>query len=83
MFGLEQNPTKYGEPEKWYIAVDCAKCGEGIAIAETPTPIVQYRKIKGVRCPHCGHVAAYAPASMSCRQGPKIVHGAGSKSATG
>jgi DNA-directed RNA polymerase subunit RPC12/RpoP len=81
MFGLGQKLTTYVEPEKWYIAVDCAKCGKGIAIAETPKPIVQYWKIKGVRCPHCGHVAAYAPASMSCRQGPKIVQGAGSKSA--
>jgi hypothetical protein len=26
MFGLEQKPTKHVEPEKWYIAVDCAKC---------------------------------------------------------
>lgn len=68
---LGQKPIKYVEPGKWYIAVDCAKCGEGIAIAETPKPVVQYWKIKGVTCPHCGHVTTYAPASMSCRQGPK------------
>ena len=42
MFDLEQKPAKYVEPEKWYIAVDRAKCGEGIAIAEAPKPIVQY-----------------------------------------
>jgi hypothetical protein len=71
MFDLGQEPTKYVEPEKWYIAVDCAKCGEGIAIAQAPKPIVQYWKIKDVTCPHCRHVAAYAPALMSCRQGPK------------
>ena len=33
MFGLEQKPTKQVEPEKWYIAVDCAKCCEGIVFA--------------------------------------------------
>jgi hypothetical protein len=71
MFELQQKPTKYVEPEKWYIAVDCGKCGEGIAIAETPKPVVQYWKIKGVICPHYGHVTPYARASMSCRQGPK------------
>jgi hypothetical protein len=36
MFGLEQKPTKHVEPEKWYIAVDCAKCCEGNAFAEAP-----------------------------------------------
>jgi hypothetical protein len=71
MFDHEQKPTECVEPEKWYIAVDCAKCGEGIAIAEAPKRLVQYWKITGVTCPHCGNVAAYASALMSCRQGPK------------
>jgi predicted RNA-binding Zn-ribbon protein involved in translation (DUF1610 family) len=64
------------EPEKWYIAVDCAKCGDGIAIAEAPSPDekpdpLQHLKIEGVTCPHCGHVDMYAPALMSRRQGPE------------
>jgi hypothetical protein len=36
MFGLERKPIKHVEPEKWYIAVDCAKCCVGIAFAEAP-----------------------------------------------
>jgi hypothetical protein len=82
MFGLEQKPNKHIKPGKWYITVDCVKCDKGIAIEETPTPIVQYRHITDLKCSDCGRVAAYAPASMSCRQGPKIVHRVGSKSAT-
>jgi len=26
------------EPGKWYIAVDCANCGEAIPFAEAPSP---------------------------------------------
>jgi hypothetical protein len=26
------------EPGKWYIAVDCAKCGEAVPFAEVPSP---------------------------------------------
>lgn len=66
--------AKYVEPSKWYVAVDCAKCGEGIALAEVPSPdetaTVQFRKMGDVKCPHCGHVDMYAPALMSRRQGP-------------
>jgi hypothetical protein len=72
MFGLEQKPTKHVEPEKWYIAVDCAKCCDGIAFAEAPWPQrsdpLQRRTISNLKCPHCGHVDAYAPAAMSLRQ---------------
>jgi len=75
MLNLEQKPTDYVESEKWYIAVDCAKCGEAIAFAKAPSPDdraqIQYRKITGLTCPNCGHVDAYAPALMSRRQGPK------------
>jgi endogenous inhibitor of DNA gyrase (YacG/DUF329 family) len=68
--------NEYTEPDKWYIAVDCAKCGEAIPFAEAPSPdespTFQYRTIK-VECPECGHVGTYAPALMSRRQGPKKV----------
>jgi predicted RNA-binding Zn-ribbon protein involved in translation (DUF1610 family) len=64
------------EPEKWYFAVECAKCGEAIPFAEAPTPEekpepLQYRTVSDLKCPHCGHSATYAPAQMSRRQGPK------------
>ena len=67
--------TKYTEPDKWYIAVDCAKCGEAIPFAEVPSPddspTFQYPKIGDLKCPQCGHVGMYAPALMSRRQGPE------------
>jgi DNA-directed RNA polymerase subunit RPC12/RpoP len=64
------------EPEKWYLAVDCAKCGKPIVFAGAPSPEekpdpIKYRKISDLKCPHCDHVDSYAPALMSRRQGPK------------
>jgi ribosomal protein S27E len=76
MFGLEQKPTKHVEPEMWYIAVECAKCREGIAFAEAPPPQrsdpLQRRTISNLKCPHCGHVDTYAPALMSLRQATRV-----------
>ena len=75
MFGLEEKPTKHVEPEKWYIAVDCAKCCDGIAIAEAPSPQRSdplQRMISNLKCPHCGHVDTYAPAAMSLRQAAHV-----------
>jgi DNA-directed RNA polymerase subunit RPC12/RpoP len=68
--------TRTVEPEKWYLAVDCVKCGEAIPFAEAPPPEekpdpLQYRTISDLKCPRCGHRDTYAPALMSRRQGPK------------
>jgi predicted nucleic-acid-binding Zn-ribbon protein len=68
MFGLERKPIKHIESEKWYIAVDCAKCCVGIAFAEAPpqrSDPLQRRTISNLKCPHCGYVDTYAPAVMS------------------
>jgi predicted RNA-binding Zn-ribbon protein involved in translation (DUF1610 family) len=62
------------EPNKWYFAVDCSKCGEAIPFAEAPSPEVdpdpQFRTVK-LQCPHCGTEDTYAPALMTRRQGPE------------
>jgi DNA-directed RNA polymerase subunit RPC12/RpoP len=68
--------TKFVQPDKWYLVVDCAECGEAIPFAEAPSPEekpdpFQARKISGLKCPHCGHVGDYAPALMSRRQRPE------------
>jgi hypothetical protein len=64
--------SKFVEPEKWYLVVDCAGCGEPIPLAEVPSPDdepnLQGRTIAD---PQCGHVDTYAPALMSRRQGPE------------
>src|SRR5712664_3348270 len=63
------------EPNKWYFAVDCSKCGEAIPFAEAPSPgeepEPQFRTIK-LQCPHCGTEDVYAPALMTRRQGLKV-----------
>ena len=45
------------EPNKWYLAVDCSKCGEAIPFAEARSaeeePEPQFRTIK-LQCPHRG-----------------------------
>jgi hypothetical protein len=68
--------TKVVQPGKWYLAVDCAGCGEPIPFAETVSPEekpdpIQYRTIANLTCPQCGHVGTYAPALMSRRPGPE------------
>ena len=75
MFGLERKPIKHVEPEKWYIAVDCAKCCIGIAFAEAPpqrSDPLQRRTISNLKCPHCGYVDTYAPAVMSLRRAAHV-----------
>jgi DNA-directed RNA polymerase subunit RPC12/RpoP len=74
--------AKLVEPDKWYFAVDCAKCGEAIPFLEAPSPEdkpdpLTARKISNLRCPRCGHVGSYAPALMTRRQGPKSQQSAG------
>jgi DNA-directed RNA polymerase subunit RPC12/RpoP len=63
------------EPNKWYFAVDCSKCGDPIPFLEAPSPEekseVKQRTIADLKCPHCGHADTYAPALMSRRQGPE------------
>jgi len=59
--------AKNVEPGKWYLAVDCAECGEAIAFAETSPPVekpdpLEYQTISNLTCPHCGHVGTYTPA---------------------
>ena len=67
--------TKYTEPDKWYVAVDCEKCGEGIPFMEAPSPdeslTFQHPTSADLKCPQCGHVAIYAGTLMSRRQGPE------------
>ncbi len=66
--------TKFVEAEKWYFAVDCAKCGEAIAFAEAPSPqddpTPKHATIR-VRCPSCRKEHTYAAALISRRQGPE------------
>jgi hypothetical protein len=67
--------TKFVEPGKWYLVVNCAGCGEPIPFTEAPSPAekpdIQYKTIAGLKCPHCGHTDTYAPALMSRRPGPE------------
>ena len=57
------------EPGKWYVVVDCAKCGEAIPFEETPSPEdapdLQYRTVSDWECPNCGHQGIYAPGLMT------------------
>src|SRR2546423_1169827 len=67
---------KFTEPGKWYLCVECSKCGEPIAFAEVASPEEEpgpfrYRTISDLKCPTCGHSDAYAPALMSRRMGPE------------
>jgi hypothetical protein len=59
-------------PGKWYLTVDCAKCGNDIPFAEAPSPEdqpeIKYRTIANLRCPSCMHEGTYAPALMTRRQ---------------
>jgi ribosomal protein S27E len=68
--------SSFVQPGKWYLAVDCAKCGEAIPFSEAPSPEdaqeVKFRTISDLRCPDCGHQDTYAPALMSRRPGPEI-----------
>ena len=61
------------EPGKWYLAVDCIKCGEAIPFAEVfspaDAPSVRYPTIVDLECLHCGHVGTYAAGAMSRRPG--------------
>jgi hypothetical protein len=67
---------KFTEPGKWYLCVNCSKCGETIAFGEVPSPEddpgpLLYQTISELKCPLCGHSDTYAPALMSRRQGPE------------
>jgi predicted RNA-binding Zn-ribbon protein involved in translation (DUF1610 family) len=72
---LIMQATQYVEPDKWYVAVDCEKCGEGIAIKEAPSPddspTFQRPESANLKCPHCGHVGMYAGSLMSRQPGPE------------
>ena len=58
---------------KWYIAVDCAQCGEPIPLGEVPSPEeqpeVNFRTMHDVLCHACGHTDTYEPELMSRRPG--------------
>ena len=56
---------------KWYVEVDCARCGEPISLGEVPSPEeepeVKFRTVTDVPCPACGYTDTYAPELMSRR----------------
>jgi len=59
---------------KWYVEVDCARCGEPISLGEVPSPEeepeVKFRTVPDVLCPACGYTDTYAPELMSRRPVP-------------
>jgi predicted nucleic-acid-binding Zn-ribbon protein len=64
---------KTTQPGKWYLVVDCAKCGEAIPFEEVSSPEelpeLQYRTVSGLECPHCGYEGIYAAGLVSRRPG--------------
>ena len=64
-------------PEKWYLVVDCAGCGEHIPFAEANPPIERSESIRcgtiaNLTCPHCGHVGTYVPTLISLRPASEL-----------
>jgi hypothetical protein len=63
--------AKPTEPRKWYIAVDCPKCGEAIRVAEAPSPgeapDLGYRTAD-LECLGCGYQCLYPPGLMTRRR---------------
>ena len=61
------------EPDKWYLVVECQNpdCQRGIAFQEAPPPPqpVDLPTTIELTCPHCGHSAAFDPASVRRSQG--------------
>jgi hypothetical protein len=38
LFAKDFPMSSFVQPGKWYLAVDCAKCGEAIPFSEAPSP---------------------------------------------
>jgi ribosomal protein S27E len=71
-------PLTQLDPDKYYFAVQCAKCNKQIAFAEAPSPNKEprpkQRTVSNLKCPNCDHTDTtdtYAPALMRVAQGPE------------
>jgi len=63
------------EPGKWYLAINCAYCGEVIPIAPAPEPGLnlypRHQAVADLKCPLCTHVGTYQPSLIYRYQAPQ------------